>query len=232
MKINSVSQVSFGNALSTRQEQDQKALIKEVRHALGHDDAISVGKIYAAGNPSAEGQDTGVGKINSQETVRMCELLQVYAGANAIKSFPAGQLGSRPAYTDQGYYGAYQRSAMTLGEDNINVFNLTKPEYGSILPESEAKKMADRHEASGVGQNKIDYANELNRQDPENYPINEPLKVAFKNFKEMEATPELSKLRNEFEAYKVQKEPVDIDDIQTRAALFPTLRKENKLDYF
>lgn len=232
MKINSVSQVSFGNALSTRQEQDQKALIKEVRHALGHDDAISVGKIYAAGNPSAEGQDTGVGKINSQETVRMCELLQVYAGANAIKSFPAGQLGSRPAYTDQGYYGAYQRSAMTLGEDNINVFNLTKPEYGSILPESEAKKMADRHEASGVGQNKIDYANELNRQDPENYPINEPLKVAFKNFEEMEATPELSKLRNEFEAYKVQKEPVDIDDIQTRAALFPTLRKENKLDFF
>ena len=224
--------ISFGNALSTRQEKEQKELIKEVRHALGHDDAISVGKIYAAGNPSAEGKDTGVGKINSDETFRMCELLQVYAGANAIKSFPVGQLGSRDAYTSKGYYGSYQRSALTIGEDNINLFNLAKPEYGSILPEAEAKKFAERHAKSGVGDNKIDYDVELNRQDPEKYPINEPLKVAFKNFKEMSATPELEKLRNEFEAYKVQKEPVDIDDIQTRAALFPTLRKENKTDFF
>ncbi|MCR5261917.1 MAG: 4-alpha-glucanotransferase [Candidatus Gastranaerophilales bacterium] len=223
---------NFGNALSTRQEQEQKKLIQEVREALGHEDAISVGKIYAAGNPSAEGQDTGVGKINSDETFRMCELLQVYAGANAIKSFPAGQLGSRPAYTDKGYYGSYQRSAMTLGEDNINLFNLTKPEYGSILPEAEAKKFADKHAANGVGENKIDYANELDRQDPENYPINEPLKVAFENFKTMKPTPELKALRAEFETYKTTKEPVDIDDIQTRAALFPTLRKEGKLDFF
>ncbi len=234
MKIpaSGVNNVKFGNALSTKQEQEQKELIKEVRHALGHDDAISVGKIYAAGNPSAEGQDTGVGKINSDETFRMCELLQVYAGANAIKSFPAGQLGSRPAYTDQGYYGSYQRSALTLGEDNINLFNLTKPEYGSILPEAEAKKFVERHAQNGEGENKIDYANELAQKDPENYPINEPLMVAFKNFKTMEATPELEQLRSEFEAYKVQKEPVDIDDIQTRAALFPTLRKEGKTDFF
>lgn len=225
-------QVSFGNALSTRQEKEQKELIKQVRHALGHDDAISVGKIYAAGNPSAEGQDTGVGKLNSEETFRMCELLQVYAGANAVKSFPVGQLGSRPAYTDKGYYGSYQRSALTVGEDNINLFNLTKPEYGSILPEAEAKKFADRHAKSGVGEKMINYDNELNRKDPENYPINEPLKIAFKNFKEMAATPELEQLRSEFEAYKVQKEPVDVDDINTRAALFPVLRKENKTNFF
>jgi hypothetical protein len=234
MSINPIgfSPVSFGNALSTRQEKEQKELIKEVRHALGQDDAISVGKIYAAGAPSAEGQDTGVGKINSEESFRLCELLQVYAGANAIKSFPAGQLGSRPAYTDQGYYGSYQRSALTLGEDNINLFNLTKPEYGSILPEAEAQKFVTSHKQNGCKDTQIDYANELGQKDPENYPINEPLKVAFKNFKEQAATPELEKLRTEFEAYKVQKEPVDIDDIQTRAALFPTLRAEGKTNFF
>ncbi len=225
-------QVSFGNALSTRQEQEQKELIKQVRHSLGQDDAISVGKIYAAGAPSAEGKDTGVGKINSDENFRLCELLQVYAGANAIKSFPAGQLGSRDAYTNKGYYGSYQRSALTLGEDNINLFNLTSKEYGNILPKSEAEKFVASHNKYGEGQNKIDYDNELNKKDPENYPINKPLRVAFENFKYQNASPELQKLRNEFEAYKVQKEPVDIDDIQTRAALFPTLRKEGKTDFF
>lgn len=230
--INSGFNVSFGNALSTRQEKEQKELIKEVRHALGHDDAISVGKIYAAGAPSAEGQDTGVGKINSQENFRLCELLQVYAGATTIKSFPAGQLGTSRAYKEQGYYGSYQRSALTLGEDNINLFNLSKPEYGSILPQSEAQKFADRHANNGVGQNKIDYANEIGRENPESYPINSALKIAFNNFKTQQATPQLAQLREEFEAYKVQKQPVDIDDIHTRAALFPVLQAENKTDFF
>ena len=235
MRINAISSgynISFGNALSTRQEKEQKELIKEVRHALGHDDAISVGKIYAAGAPSAEGQDTGVGKFNSPENFRLCELLQVYAGATAIKSFPLGQLGSSMAYKEKGYYGSYQRSALTLGEDNINLFNLTKPEYGSILPETEAKKFADKHTKSGVGQKKINYANEIGRENPEKYPINSALKVAFHNFKTQEATPRLTELRNEFEAYKVQKQPVDIDDIHTRAALYPVLQAENKMDFF
>jgi len=234
MRVNSINSyhINFGNALSTRQEKEQKELIKEVRQALGHDDAISVGKIYAAGAPSAAGQDTGVGKINSQENFRLCELLQVYAGATAIKSFPLGQLGSSMAYKEKGYYGSYQRSTLTLGEDNINLFNLSKPEYGSILPKSEAQKFVDRHSKSGVGQNKINYANEIGRENPENYPINSALKVAFHNFKTQEATPKLTELRNEFEAYKVQKQPVDIDDIQTRAALYPVLQAENKLNFF
>ena len=98
-------QVSFGNALSTRQEEEQKKLIKEVRHALGHDDAISVGKGYAQGLPTQASQDTGVGKINSPESFRMNELLQVYAGATAVKpSFPIGQLGLKEAYNEKGYY--------------------------------------------------------------------------------------------------------------------------------
>lgn len=226
-------QINFGNALSTRQEKEQVELIKEVRHALGHDDAISVGKSYAQGLPREEGKDTGVGKINSPESFRMNELLQVYAGATAVKpSFPIGQLGMKPPYNDQGYYGAYQRSSLTIGEDFIDPFNLTKPEYGSILPEAEAQKFADKHAASKVSDNQIDYANTLGQKLPAEYPINEPLKVAYKNFKEMEATPELEQLRNEFESYKSQKEPVDISDRQTRIALAPTLVKEGKQKFF
>ena len=223
-------QVSFGNALSTRQEEEQKKLIKEVRHALGHDGAISVGKGYAQGLPSQASQDTGVGKINSPESFRMNELLQVYAGATAVKpSFPIGQLGLRPAYNDKGYYGSYQRSTLTIGEDMINPFNLTKPEYGSILPESEAQKVVARHAKSGVSDNQIDYDNELGKKAPDQYPINETLKVAYKNFKEMEATPELEQLRNEFDAYKSQKEPVDIDGL--RKELFSGEKDLTNLEY-
>lgn len=226
-------QVNFGNALSTRQEEEQKKLIKEVRHALGHDDAISVGKGYAQGLPTQASQDTGVGKINSPESFRMNELLQVYAGATAVKpSFPIGQLGLKEAYNEKGYYGAYQRSTLTIGEDMINIFNLTKPEYGSILPEAEAQKVVARHAKNGVSDNQIDYDNELGKKAPDQYPINETLKVAYKNFKEMEATPELEQLRNEFDAYKSQKEPVDIENIQTRVALAPILVKENKTKFF
>lgn len=227
------NQVNFGNALSSKQEKEQLALIKEVKKALGQEDGISVAKGYAQGLPSTEGKDTGVGKINSDESFRMNELLQVYTGATAVKpSFPIGQLGYKQAYNEKGYYGAYQRSALTVGEDLINVFNLTKPEYASILPEAEAQKVAERHEKSGVGENKIDYDNELGRKPPKEYPINDTLKVAYKNFKTMDATPELEQLRNEFEEYKTRKEPVDIQEIQTRSALAPFLIESGNTKFF
>ncbi|MBQ4647334.1 MAG: 4-alpha-glucanotransferase [Candidatus Gastranaerophilales bacterium] len=238
MKINAVGtrnfSPSFGDALSTKQEKRYLRLLQELKHIQGHDDGIRVVKIYTPSIPSNEKTDTGIGKPSSNEAIRMYELARIYGGATAIKFMPMGQLTDKQGYQG-GYPGAYQRSALTIGEDIIDLSQLTSEKYGKILPQVEVDKFVQKHNKLSKNQNIADFETTLGWQNQESYPINEPLRIAFENFKNNENPNEnLRTLRSEFEAFKNQKEPVDYDDIYTRLALFPYIKDwaTAKTDFF
>ncbi|MBR5303291.1 MAG: 4-alpha-glucanotransferase [Candidatus Gastranaerophilales bacterium] len=238
MNINSIGMKkfspTFGDALSTKQERRYLQLQKEARRLQGHEDGIRIVKLYTPSIPSNEKQDTGIGKPSSSEAIRMYELAQIYGGATAIKFMPMGQLTDKQGYQN-GYPGAYQRSALSIGEDIIDLFQLASEKYGHILPQSEAEQFAQEHNKTSKNQNIADFKTTLGWRNQEDYPVNKPLRIAFDNFKNCETpNPELQKLRTEFEAFKNQKEPVDYDDIYTRLALFPYIKSWTtaKTDFF
>ena len=238
MNINSVGtrnlSLSFGDALSTKQEKRYQQLLRELKHIQGHDDGMRVVKIYTPSIPSDEKTDTGIGKPTSSQAIRMYELARIYGGATAIKFMPMGQLTDKQGYQG-GYPGAYQRSALTIGEDIIDLSQLASEKYGNILSLSEVEKLVQKHKELGDNQNIADFETTLGWQNQESYPINEPLRIAFENFKNCKLPNEqLKDLRKEFEQFKNQKEPIDYDDIYTRLALFPYIKDwtSAKTDFF
>ena len=227
MNINGISKtfsLSFGDALSTKQEQRYLSLLNELKHAQGYDDGIRVAKIYTPALPSDEKTDTGIGKPSSSQAIRMYELARIYGGASAIKFMPIGQLTDKTGYS-QGYAGAYQRSALSIGEDLIDLSSLTTDKYGFILDKADFENFVNKHKSHSDNQKLVDFETTLGWKNQESYPINDILKKAFDNFKNNPAPNEqLRVLRAEFEEFKNQKEPVDYDDIYTRLALFPYIK--------
>ncbi len=239
MNINSIGarnySLNFGDALSTKQEQKYLRLMNELKRVQNHQDGIRVVKIYTPSIPSSENQDTGLGKPSSAEAKRMYELAKIYGGATAIKFMPMGQLTDKQGYNVNKYPGAYQRSSLTIGEDIIDLAQLTGEKYGYILPQSEVDDFVVQHKKRGANQNFVDFETTLGWKNQEDYPINKPLRIAFENFKNYEHPNfELQELRKEFEKFKNQKYPVDYDDIYTRLALFPYIKDYStaKSDFF
>lgn len=234
---------NFGYALSTKQEKEFKKFQEEDKRNQGYTGGINLVKYYIPSLPSNEKEDTGIGKVNSKEAQRAYEIANVYYNANAVKFMPLGQLTDRQVYNDKHYAGAYNRSAFAAGEDMINLFDLTSENWGNILPKKEADKFVHKNKdfmnsiktflKSFVG-DFINFETTLNWQNQENYPVNEPLKIAFDNFKDSKyKSDKLDNLRKEFEEFKNQKHPVDYDDIYTRLALFPYMKDwEAKVHFF
>lgn len=225
---------NFGNALSTKQEQRYLKLMEELKHAQNHDDGMRVVKIYTPSIPSSAKTDTGIGKPSSSEAVRMYELAKIYGNATAIKFMPMGQLTDKQGYTMNQYPGAYQRSSLSIGEDIIDLSQLASEKYGFILPQEQVDKFVKAHNELNPNQNIADFETTLGWKNQEDYPINEPLRKAFENFKKATSNPKLQALKKEFDAFKVQKQPVDYDDIYTRLALFPYIKDygTGKADFF
>lgn len=238
MKVNSIpvlsnliktNSLSFGDALSTKQEAEYRKLLDDIKRDQGYQDGINMVKIYAPALPSNRDEDTGTGKITSNEADRFYDFARTYYGANSIKLMPMGQLTDKTVYSQDHYPGTYNRSAFTIGEDAINLFDLASEKYGNIITKEDAKEYVTRHRnthgTSVSSQNKIDFETTLGWQNQEDYPVNEILRKAFDNFKNNKRpNKELKALRKEFEAFKNQKEPVDYDDIYTRLALYPYMK--------
>ena len=161
MKINGVSTrnytPNFGDALSTKQEKKYKQLMDELKRVQNHQDGIRVVKIYTPSIPSSTQTDTGIGKPSSSEAKRMYELAQIYGGATAIKFMPMGELTDKQGYSANKYAGAYQRGALTIGEDIIDLSQLASKKYGYILPQSEVKNFVIKHHRHSANQNLVDF---------------------------------------------------------------------------
>ena len=228
MKIGNINskvfKLSFKDALSTKQEKRYSQLMDKIRQIQGFDDGYRVVKVYTPAIPSNQAEDTGIGKPTSKEASRFYEIAKIYGGANAIKFMPMGQLTDKQSY-EKGYPGAYLRSSMSIGEDIINLSDLTDEKYGFILPKDELNKFIAQHQNLNLPENKIDFQTTLGWKNQDQYPINGLLKIAFNNFKNNEyPNNQLMKLRVEFEAFKNQKEPIDYDDIYSRLAIFPYIK--------
>ena len=216
---------NFGDALSTKQEKEFKKLIHDIRQEQGYGDGINIAKFYIPSLPSNKFEDTGIGKINSKEAERAYEIANVYYGATSIKIMPNGPLTDKGVYTDDHYVGSYNRGALAIGEDAIDIMQLATPKYGNIINKKDAIKLVLQHATHREDENIIDFETTLGWKNQEDYPVNEILRTAFDNFKNPENnSAELQTLRREFEEFKNQKEPVDYDDIYTRLALYPVLK--------
>lgn len=206
--------LSFGKALPTYKKPDFAKTLKEAKNVLGIDGGLSLLKLDAASFPANAGQNTGVGKLNSRKAIDLIKFLTFYTGTNAVKIFPFGQ----QTKTRTHYYCPYNKTAMTIGEENINLFNLlNKEKYGDILKEEDIKGFLVKSSHT------INYENELGTT--ENYPVLVPLRKAFDNFKNHLSTP---KIEQEFEEFK-QKNYVK--EHYPRLALYPYL-KDKEPDLF
>lgn len=215
MKINEIStSTSFGQALPTCRKTEFTKTIKEAKKVLGIDTGRSMLKIHSASMPYQKVFDSGVGKLNSQPALDFIKFMAFYTDVNAIKDFPQGQT----TVNSLRYYGPYTKTALTFGEENINLLNLVedKETYGTILEMADIKPFRDNKNSPEY----INYEMELGVDD--NYPINKPLKVAFENFKKGLAPDALAK---EFEEFK--KKPL-VENNYTRLALYPFIAKKEK----
>ena len=240
MKINAIAtrtySPNFTNALSKKQEMQYLELMRtidRVRKQENADDGIRVVKLYSPALPSKLEENTGIGKPSSEQAYRFYEMAKIYGGATAIKHMPMGQLTDKQGLEHR-YAGAYQRSALTYGEEAIDLFQLASEDYGYILSLDEAEKFKIKHQMTAKD-GLIDFNTTLGWKNQQDYPINEPLRIAFDNFKNnQKPSGKLLTLRAEFEIFKNQKEPLNYDDIYTRIALFPYIKDwaTGKTDFF
>ncbi len=226
---------AFGDALSTKQERGYKKLLNDIKEEQGYGNGMDIVKFYIPSLPSNKFNDTGIGKINSKEAERAYEMANVYYNATGIKVMPMGPLTDKGVYTDDHYVGAYNRGALAVGEDAINITKLTEDSYGNILSQKDAIEVVLKHTTNHDDTSIIDFETTLGWQNQNEYPINKTLRTAFTNFKNPEHNnPGLQALREEFEAFKNQKTPVDYDDVYTRLALYPYLKDYGtaRVDFF
>ena len=212
MDLKVSSQVNFGKALSTRQKVPFEKTIKEAKKVLGIHNGLSILKIHSGSMPYQSIFDSGIGKLNSQGALDFIKQMTFYTGTNAIKVFPAGQMTQHASR----YYCPYTKTALSFGEDNINLLNIVqnKETYGNLLEMDDIKTLKNDDKS----QNVINYESEL--MFDENYPILKPLKKAYDNFKKGLAP---QKLVMEFEEFK--QKPL-VADKYVRYALYPHLKRK------
>lgn len=250
MKVNSVrstSRLRFGEALTTNQrKQTYKTATNEAKKALGIQNGVHLAKLDVCAFPSKPQEDTGVGKMTSPIAKQNTDKLMSYMACNALKMFPAGPVTKQR----RGYFGAYNRGAMSLGEDKINLFDLTQKKYGSILSKDDILPFVHSNNSRN---NLINFENEIGTSDMDEPPVAKgslpdyfymedntqkkkeilntykadetrekgPLYIAWQNFEKLDETHPLKQEYNEFYS---NKSALDYDDMYTRLALAPFLK--------
>ena len=213
MRINSCAfGLNFAKALPSNLKKDYKNTVKEAKGLLGIQDGLSLLKIHSGSMPQQDTFDTGIGKLNSAPAMDFIEKMTFYTDTNAVKEFPMGQT---TMHFDQ-FYCPYLKTAVTLGEENINLLNLVndKETYGDILSEDDIKYLN-----LNLGSKMIIYENELGFD--EDYPVLKALRRAFDNFTNDGNIP--NKLKEEYEEFK--KQPL-VQDTYARLAIYPYVHQK------
>lgn len=253
MRIFDVSfsqKVNFGFAYSTKQENDFVDLMdrveqkeKEERYSRGdYLDPIRPIIIHSFAIPSRpDNFDDGVGKINSPMAKKYYRMLKVYGGAKAVQFLPLTQVTDVEVYNKNHSASPYKGSGLALNEAIIHIPNLMTKEYANLLTKQEVLDYTTKHkenvqqQTSEIkrrhGRNKIeadafiDLQTPLGWENQEDYPINEPLRIAYHRLMNKNINnPDINNLRKEFDDFKNQEHPVNYDKIYTRLALFPYIK--------
>ena len=206
------SVVPFSRALTSREEEDFKKVTGEAMEALDVKDGIRMFKVFQTALPSNKNENLGIGRVNSDKAIEYLKFNALYTGSNAVKIYPVGQIPSTLRFKN--YYCPYERSASVIGEDNINFFKLTKPEYGSLLTKKDILPYT-------VSDNKsyADYENELDGKRGIDLKL---LQKAYNNMQKTD-TKAQNRIKSEFETYKQSIKSDTID----RLAIAPFVRDKD-----
>ena len=189
--LNGGVSVPFSRALTSREEEDFKNTTNAAMNTLGVKNGIRLFKVFQTSLPSEEGENLGIGKLNSNKAMEYLKFNALYTGSNAVKIYPIGQVPSKLRF--EHYYCPYERSATVIGEDNINFFKLTKKEYGNLLTDNDVKiyEIPDAN-------NLVDYENELENSIGADSNL---ILKAYNNMQKVD-TPEKVNIRAEFNEFK------------------------------
>ena len=214
MYIQKADNITYKAALTTSMKKDYTATVKNAKKLLGIDKGLSLLKIHSGSMPYLPNFDSGIGKLNSQTAVDFINFMKLYTDVNAIKVFPSGQTTKHWGH----YYCPYLKTAVTFGEENINLNNIIENNhyYGNILNYEDIQAFED----DKCSPNVINYEQELGSD--ENYPILKPLKTAFNNYKKGLSTPELEKDFNDYKQLPI------VQSTYTRLALYPFIHNKEK----
>ncbi len=207
MRVNVIQecQFAFKRALPASKKEDYTNTAHQAKEILQISDGVSILKIHSASMPAQNSFDTGIGKLNSDPAMDFIDKMCFYTDTNVVKEFPMGQT---TKHWDK-FFCPYLKTAVTFGEENINLLNLVK---NGLLNKEDIETFNIKS-----SKHRIEYENELGLD--KDYPILLPLKKAYENFK---ANPE-SNLHKEFEKFK--NKPL-VKDTYTRLALYPILHKK------
>lgn len=192
MKVSNISSyVSFGRALSTKEQKEYEQVQKRARHELNLDKTAAT--VFDFSVPTSK-NDTGIGTSFSQDAQLLAGFLKSMCGVNAIQLQPQGAISNyvRSPYSSTGF---------SLGMHIIDLNKLQDKEYGELLSSQDLN--------SG-------YTSRVKDHDNVNYdnvfaPDGQKamLKKAFKRFKEMDESSPLIKNFRKFQkenAYWLQKD--------------------------
>ena len=215
MYINKIDAVSYKAALPTSKKADFSATVKEAKKVLGINKGLSLLKISSTSMPTQKQYDSGIGKLNSESALNFLKFITFYTGVSAIKDFPAGQTTKHNLH--HGFYCPYLKTAVTFGEENINLSNIidNKEYYGFILENEDRKDFIDKNKSNPYA---IYYERELGEDD--NYPVLKPLKTAFENYKSGLST---ASFEHDFNEYKKQD---IVKNTYSRLALYPLIHEK------
>ena len=215
MRVNFAAKATFGAALSSAAASELDKATKEAKVALYSNQDYTIFDIPSSSFYLDKEHDTGRGKLNSNEALKILKTMKPYLGFNAIKDYPMGRIDKH----QQHYNCPYNRSSLTLGEDNINLEKLCSSEYGNLLEFDDISEAVERNFKTNNNPNYVNYENETGTS--LDYPILKPLRKAYDNFQTMHSSPN-DQLRIEFEFYKKAAPFVKNYD---RIALYPIVAK-------
>ena len=184
-------------------DKKSKKTIRKALKALGKKNFVFI--MHGGSFPSADGENTGFGTINSNGGKKFIEYAQDLF--DAIQMGPAGKTKSSDA-------SPYTGTIFSNNPLFIDLKELTTKKWGNILSDKTFKEIVANN--PNKGKNKTSYSYITNQQE-------EALTEAYENFVKLND----KKLKKEFESYKIQnKSWLDND------SLYEALAIEHCCDYW
>lgn len=188
MRISNIQNSTvFKRALTQNELADYKKVLVDAREIVGQT-GKSIFIMPTSCLPQSKNLNTGVGHIASPKAQEYLEYMHNYLGFNVIEDLPAGQV--KPT---NGFYSAYNSSALGLGNHQICPELLTTNEYENLLTKEEFAEIVKNNNI--VERDSI--VNFKNVMDVENSQ-NQALKKAYERFKSLSKSSELKKKYSNF----------------------------------
>lgn len=156
MRISSVSNINFKRQLKSYEEADFANVVSQAKEKVGNT-GNSIFIVPSSSLP--QNVNTGVGNLLDKEALKFFDFVKLYFGTNCIQLLPEGRFKNF-----NNCILPYSGSSIDLGEQLINLEKLTTNNFGKILSSDDLNVVQDFN--SKFPQNKINYANVIEKKSP------------------------------------------------------------------